>query len=357
MRILFSYILPSGGMETLNRLRAEALIRHGVLCHLHYCYPGSGLQNNTSGIPTFVTNDDATIQQLLLAGQYDAIVVSSDFMALERFSRLGFRGKQIYEAQGLGQWHEAVHALTVSAPMLRSHANAVLYPRTAHLTELFQGMFSDIRQFSFDNLLDTERFGYHPVPVHPHPIIGWVGRIEANKNWRDYLHIGYELIRRDPHIQLWMFADASLNHLQEQVAFETMVAQLGLGSSIVRHSNVPYLVMSDYYSIIGDSGGMLLSTSILEGFGYAVAEAMLCRCPVLATDSDGVRGFIAHDATGKFYPHGRIDVATKQALELLTDHALRNRIRQQAQSHTVTNYAPGLYCGHFIRMMNALGVY
>lgn len=356
MRLLFAYYLPSGGMETLNRLRSEALRRIGVDCHLLYFWQGAGAKNNTSGIPTFITNNDEEIRGLLLAGAYDAVIVSNDVQTLERFRRLGFVKPLIYESQGLGTSAQAKETLLGAAPYLRSFANAIVYPRTSHLHELFSGMYSDIAQFSFDNLLDVERFGYHPVPIHPHPIIGWIGRIEPNKNWRAYLQIGAELVRRRHDVHLWMFEDPTLNHPDEEAAFGREVAQLGLGPRIVRKFNVPNLVMSDYLSIIGDSGGFLASTSITEGFGYAVGEAMLCRCPVVAADSDGVRAFIEHSLTGLLYPQQGLAVAADLGEALLKDGGFRERIRTVGRHYVLERFAPARYVANMMHMLQALGI-
>ncbi|MFP3415838.1 glycosyltransferase, partial [Bacillus sp. SIMBA_074] len=94
--------------------------------------------------------------------------------------------------------------------------------------------------------------------------------------------------------------------------------------------NQPHNKMAEYFSIIGDSGGFLCSTSKVEGFGYAVLEAMVCRCPVLSTDSDGVRSFIRHNQTGKFFDQGNIDQAELEGNELLSNIPLREDIRRKA---------------------------
>ncbi|MDR0266995.1 glycosyltransferase family 4 protein [Paenibacillus sp.] len=356
MKILISYYLPSGGMETLNRLRAEALSKHRVNCYFHYLWPGNGVQN-INGLPICISDHDGEIQHLLHTEQFDAVIVSHNYMTLERIRSLGFRGPILFEVQGLGQRHDAVQTLMEAAPFIRSYSNGVLYPVTSHLIELFRGMFPDVGQFCFHNLLDTERFGYRSLPVHPYPIVGWVGRIETNKNWRAFLQIGYELRKIFPNLQLWLFEDATLRKQEEQDAFNHMIVSQDMGSYLFRLSNVPHQEMAEYYSRIGDAGGFLASTSILEGFGYAVSEAMLCRCPVLSTDSDGVRSFIVHNQTGKFYPQGRIDIAALEAVDLINNHPLREQIRNNGEEHIKSNFSADLYCNQFLEMMHSLGVH
>src|SRR5690606_20495204 len=134
------------------------------------------------------------------------------------------------------------------------------------------------------------------------PIIGWVGRLEQNKNWRSFLRMAKRWCELQPHLTLWVYADQNLNEAGEKEAFERLIHEYSLASRIVLHPPVPHAEMAVHYSRIGDSGGFLCSTSLYEGFGYALLEAMSCRCPVLSSNSDGPSSFILHNKTGKLYP-------------------------------------------------------
>jgi glycosyltransferase involved in cell wall biosynthesis len=121
-------------------------------------------------------------------------------------------------------------------------------------------------------------------------------------------------------------------------------------------SNIPHDHMPHYLSVIGDSGGFLLSTSFAEGFGYAVAEAMSCRCPVLSTDSDGVRHFIDHNRTGKFFKTRSVSEAVREASELMDNRELTERLRVQAEQHIRTHFSPSRYAADIVNIMVALGL-
>lgn len=101
----------------------------------------------------------------------------------------------------------------------------------------------------------------------------------------------------------------------------------------------------------------MLSTSLLEGFGYAVAEAISCGCPVLSTDSDGVRSFITHDKTGKFYPIGNIKAAVDEARDLMKNKKLREYIRIQGRQHMSLSFSLDRYAHSFREMMTALRIF
>jgi len=355
VNILFTFMIPSGGVETLNRQRFYALTTMGINCHFLYTEPGSGLQNkiNTS---IFVTNYDTKIKHIIKKGNYTAIVVSSDLFLLPRLREMGYDGPIIYEVQGLGYNKEyaEVFIKTHAIPILNNYCDAILYPKTSHLINAFKKYFPFKQQFCFHNCFNTKDFKYRMLPKKDQPIIGWVGRLEENKNWRDFLLIGAKLIQENPSIQLWIFEDNTLSDKQERVVFEKMVTKLKLGNNLTIYTNQPHNKMSEYLSIIGDSGGFLCSTSKVEGFGYAVLEAMVCRCPVLSTDSDGVRSFITHNLTGKFFIFGDINQAVKEGRELMLNFQLRETIRQKAVEHIEKNFSPEIYAANFLNMIDKI---
>lgn len=353
MKVLFTFFNPSGGMETLNRARCRILSQWGAECHMLYTHPGEG-RKNIRNIPVHMISSDGEIQDLLEKEKFDLIVVCTDIGLAVRFRELGYRGLLIFELQGLGLLEEARKIIAEFAARISEHADALLYPETEHLQQLLFEECPTLPHFCFDNPVDNMNFEYTAYPVREHPVVGWVGRLQKNKNWREFLQIGQRLLREYPEMYLWIFQDNTLYDPEEKEGFDQFVAESGLSSRLILYSNIPHEQMADYMSIIGDSGGLLCSTSILEGFGYAVAEAMLCRCPVLSTDSDGIRRLVIHNQTGKIYNRGQVDDAVSAALTLMQDQSLRNSIRTQAEQHIREQLAPGLYAERFMAMYNDL---
>lgn len=356
MKILFCYYIPSGGVDTLNRQRWKALTQIGIETHFLYLHKGSGLQNKIAA-PVHVTNSDIEISSLITREKYDAIIVCSDHELLERIRSYGYKGPVIYEIQGLGKNKNfAKKYLSFTAKDYIDHySDALLYPKTKHLAEVVEQIFPNKKRFSFHNCIDLDTFRYRKVAPPPSfPIIGWVGRLEKNKNWRDFLTISAQLLPSYPQLKLWMFIDDSLSKPTEKRRFENAVAKLGLGHSIHIHNNIPHHIMPDYYSKIGDSGGFLLSTSLIEGFGYAVLEAMCCRCPVLTSNSDGVTSFVIHNETGKLFQYGRTGLAVQEALELMGNPQLREHIRSQGINYVTSRFALSQYASNFNSMLQNL---
>jgi glycosyltransferase involved in cell wall biosynthesis len=353
MKLLFVFYTPSGGMETLNRHRSKALQRFGIDCHLLYLEHGGGLRN-IEGISTYVMSDDMSISQLLQKEQYDALIVTSNYYMLPRLRQMGFSKPIIFEAQGLGKKEESRYVVFNAVSYILNHANAVLYPQTLHLIELFRQYYPAFTHFCFHNCIDSVQFTYQPLVPPPYPVVGWVGRADANKNWRSMLEIVRQLIAYCPSLRLWLFEDSFMG--DEKAQYEAALEQAEFAGQIVRHSNVPNLQMREYYSMMGDSGGFLLSTSVTEGFGYAMVEAMCCRCPVLCSDSDGNRSFLIPDVTGKMYQQGDTTQAVQEGICLLTNPISRETIRTEARLHIERHFSTNAYCINFLSMLRRLGV-
>jgi glycosyltransferase involved in cell wall biosynthesis len=355
INVLFTFFIPSGGVETLNRQRFYALNQDGINCHFLYTQPGTGLQNEIE-TSIFVTGDEEEIKKIVLQGNYDAIIVGSDLQLLQKIKKFGYQGALIYEIQGLGFNKEYAdyflknHAYSV----IQQYSDAILYPQTPHLIEAFEKHFPAKKKYCFHNCFNTAEFRYRPGPKKKQPIIGWVGRLEENKNWRDFLSIGAELIKDIPSLQLWMFEDNTLGEKSERIAFQQKINEWNLRPHLMVYANQPHDKMADYFSMIGDSGGFLCSTSKVEGFGYAVLEAMVCRCPVLSTDSDGVRSFIQHNITGKFFELGNISQAVQEGRELLSNLPLREKMRNKAVEHIETHFSLKQYQENFLNMIHSL---
>lgn len=354
MNVLFVYYLPSGGVETLNRQRAFPLIKEGINCHFLYYHKKRDLVNNHEG-QTFITNNDEEIKQIIKTGNYEAIIVTSDYRGLSRIKNLGYTGLLIFEIQGLGTVDTAKSELQKAFPIISQHSDGILCSKTPHILDILNKQSTLPPLFVFNNCFDTSHFSYNPDLTTSDPIIGWIGRLEENKNWKEFLQIGHKLIHEyNPSIQLYMFEDPTLSSQEERKKFYETINQLKLKKNIKILSNIPHEKMADFYSMIGNSGGFLCSTSIIESFGYAIVEAMSCLCPVLSTKSDGVINSIIHDQTGKYYTIGNITEAFNEGKELISNHVLREHIRTTALQHVKAEFNPDYYGLHFTNMLNKL---
>ncbi len=356
MNILFVYYVPSGGVETLNRQRSAALKQAGINSHFLYFRKARDLVNDHEG-PIFITDDDTEIKAILDNGNYQLMVIISDYKSIPRFRRFGFTKPIILEIQGYGPKQVAKSEMSNAVPYVTEGGSGLMNPKTPHISHIFSELFPRVPTFQFNNCFDSSRFTYKQLPQEEKPIVAWIGRLEDNKNWREFLDIGHMLLQTvNQDIQLYMFEDPTLSTQEERDAFELKVQELKLADNLTLLPNIPNEKMADYYSMIGDSGGFLCSTSKVEGAPYSVLEALSCRCPVLTTDSDGVRSSIIHNRTGKYYPIGNIGAACREAEELMTNEALREQIRKSGYKHLTREFSPEQYANNFVQMMKQLGL-
>lgn len=354
VNVLFVFFVPSGGVDTLNRNRCRGLRRYGVNAECLYYKWAAGIQNY-GDIPVYISNDDEEIKGILEKGNYDFIVATTDHYCFKRFRRLGYQGKFILEIQGYGSKEVAEEELRQACSIINAHAAALLNPNTPHISRIFNEIYPNIPKFSFNNCFDSDSFKYRTVEKPSDPILGWVGRLEDNKNWREFILIAY-MLKKDhyPNLMLWMYEDEDLAMPGEREALMKMVYSLNLHQCLHIFSNVPNLEMQYYYSMIGDSGGLLCLTSKVEGAPLSVLEAMSCLCPVLSSSSDGISSSIIHDVTGKVYPVGQVATAIFEANQLMSNLKFRNYLRANAHQHLCHSFNIDKYCEQFVNMLNAI---
>lgn len=117
--------------------------------------------------------------------------------------------------------------------------------------------------------------------------IGWCGWITLHKNPVLALEILHRLRREDPRYHLAVTTKGG-----EPVAYDSfkhLVARLQLSEAVILDGAVPADRMGQWHA----SNGVLLSTSVYESFGYAIAEAACCGCDVAMLD---------HAAAAEFWP-------------------------------------------------------
>lgn len=355
MKVLFVFYVPSGGVETLNRQRAAALKKKNIQCDFLYFENKRDTINHHDG-NVFIAKKDDEIQKILLAGNYQAVIVISDFYSLSKYREWGYKGALVLEIQGLGSKEGARDFFVMASHSIQNYADGLLTPCTPHIDRLIEEFFPNKKKFSFNNCFDSEKFSYRQIKKAKGPIIGWVGRLEENKNWTEFIEIGNKLVKANKDLLLFMFEDPSLSTPQERVRFQQKVIDYRLSDQLVTLQNIPNHQMADYYSIIGDSGGFLCSTSKVEGAPYSILEAMSCRCPILTTDSDGVRSSVIHNYTGKYYAIGNIEDAIKEGTELMNNLPLREQIRENGVKHLKENFSLEKYAENFEKMLKDLGV-
>lgn len=74
-----------------------------------------------------------------------------------------------------------------------------------------------------------------------------------------------------------------------------------------------------------NSASIYLGTSLSEGWGLTISEAMQCGCAVVTTDIEGVKDF-ANESTVLFYQPQNVEELVEKISELLHNEERRNML-------------------------------
>ena len=125
----------------------------------------------------------------------------------------------------------------------------------------------------------------------PFWIIGNAGRLTEQKGQKYLLHMMADLVRTGFPCRLVLAGEGRLEEFLKRLAGE-----LGLAEHVV------FAGFRERLGPFWQSIDMFVSTSIWEGFGYVLAEAMLAEKPLLAFDVSSMPELVASGRNGELLP-------------------------------------------------------
>ena len=134
------------------------------------------------------------------------------------------------------------------------------------------------------NGLDLTRFA--PATTPPDPFrVGWCGSMIARKNPTLALEVLARLLEEDARWRLHIVATPGDRLVQD--ALLRLVPRMGLGGAVRFDGALPAAEMPGWHA----RNAALLSTSLHESFGYAIAEAAATGCDLAVLDHRGAEEF------------------------------------------------------------------
>ncbi len=112
----------------------------------------------------------------------------------------------------------------------------------------------------------------------------WIGRFDKGKNFNDFLRVAALLPASFVPV-----AVLSLESQPERISRALLEARAyGLADRLRVFLNLSQRQLAAIYTWARDQGGVLVSTSLSESFGYSIAEALACGLPAAAYRVGGV---------------------------------------------------------------------
>jgi glycosyltransferase involved in cell wall biosynthesis len=177
-----------------------------------------------------------------------------------------------------------------------------------------------------------------PDSRHERPIVVWVGRLDAHKNWRAFVNIATLLRARQIDAEFWIVGGGEADDTEKAALWKSL-RDGGLADRFRWVPRVAHDKMSRLYRYVAAAGGCLVSTSQQESFGMVALEAMACGCPVVVPDIGGFRDFVQPNKTGMRYRPGDTGAAEKIIESLLANRPLWNAISSEGAQQARDEYA------------------
>ena len=149
-----------------------------------------------------------------------------------------------------------------------------------------------------------------------------LGRLEKQKNQKFLIYLAAELKKRKLPFKLLIGGEGSLENDLKTLATEQNVSDVILFTGFVENPRA-----------FIESGAIFLLSSLWEGFGYVLAEAGLCKKPVVAFNTSSTPEVILADKTGYLTEVDNVSNFADKVEELILSPQLRLKMGEAAFEH------------------------
>jgi len=185
-----------------------------------------------------------------------------------------------------------------------------------------------------------------PAPAGGRPQLVFVGGTQVMKGFREVL-AAFDLIRQQVDAQLVIAGVARPAEVWQAVR-QAGLRHIGPADIECR----PLLTGPELARLFSESVA-LLHPSYVDNSPNSVCEAQVAGLPVVVTDVGGVRSLVAGEVTGLLCTRAPASIAA-QALRLLRDPALRQRLATQAVAVARPRHDPALIVARTLEIYRAV---
>jgi glycosyltransferase involved in cell wall biosynthesis len=275
---------------TLRRLAPDVVQSHGARSNVYTRVAG-----RLAGVPAVVSTVHNALRDYPVAPARLAL-----YRAMDRLTR-----------------PLATRVVCVAAELARDHAGrAAVIPNGI-----------DLDDFDTRALLAAGRERRASLGLDAGPVMGFVGRLTAQKDPLTFLRVLAAVRRARPDVQGVVVGDGPLG---ADVGREA--AALGVAARcrvLGARSDVPALLAAM---------DVVVLTSTSEGFPFVVLEAMATERPVVATAVNGVPEIVENGVTGWLAPRGDVDALARATLDVLAAPDAARRMGRAGRERVVDRF-------------------
>lgn len=163
------------------------------------------------------------------------------------------------------------------------------------------------------------------------PIVGTVGRLDYQKAPIDFVRMAARVVQQRPETRFVMVGDGSL---ERQAANEAR--RLGV--------DIRFTGFRTDAPRIAASFDVFVISSLYEGLGRALTEAIASARPVVATSVNGVPDLVEPGSTGLLSPPNDPESLARSVIWLLDHPAEARRMGQQGRDRVRSLFSPQVMC-------------
>jgi glycosyltransferase involved in cell wall biosynthesis len=161
-------------------------------------------------------------------------------------------------------------------------------------------------------------------------VIGFMGRLVANKGPQDVVTAVEEVHRTHPHIKLLVVGTGSGQEGNVEGDLRRVIQQRDLGGFVIMTGHQPEEPV--FYRLFDV---FVLSTRTPEPFATTVVQAMMAGKPVVATATGGSPEIVLHGETGLLVPPANPTALADALRRLLDDPELARRVARAGREHVL----------------------
>ena len=330
--------------------------KNGITTEFLYMKDHGGLHIMEDVTKVYLTKNKKKIIQIIRDNNYDLIIVVDTGYAFPWIQKAGYQGPVIVEARTpelkkLTPHLENVHTVNprlIVVPSEYQKRLVSILTENIPVSVIYNGIDTSVY-----HALPEDEIDYTSTPRMPpgKKIIGWIGRLDARKNWQQLIIIAKRIKAERQDIEIWVIGGAQSVQREQ---FASVYRKEELTDIIQWHPVIPYQQMPHVYAKIRESGGITLATTKVESFGNTFIEAMVCGVPVVAARMMPVTEIVSDGNTGLLYEQNNTDDALRKIYTIIDSPDLHAKLSQQAIIHVQENFSIEKVADQYVKILQQI---